>query len=311
MKNITSFTIAVCCGILLWSCKKDPAVGTPIDLEPEYALPQGAASQEANDKIQSIYDNYGSYMLYNFTQKDYSWVQSSGNGNSAIDTAVLGDPQYVGDMIQFLDDIWLKFLPEDFKKGPGLPYRIFLCDTIKTRRNGIWPPERQYLFDSVKVRGKAIAFAGMNSSLRTMTPEHKRARKNAFISVIFNYYLGNGIIDIPQSFYNMVDYVNMPELPVSSFNPENNEAYRNRGFLPSQYLTSGMALEWLSGAYFWSTANTYDAASYIFHITSRTDEQMAPYLDNYPLIKERFDLLVNHFNTKYGIDVRAMANATF
>ncbi len=47
------------------------------------------------------------------------------------------------------------------------------------------------------------------------------------------------------------------------------------------------------------------------HITQRTDAQMAPFLDNYPLIKQKFDILVKHYKDKYGIDVRAIANATY
>jgi hypothetical protein len=37
---------------------------------------------------------------------------------------------------------------------------------------------------------------------------------------------------------------------------------------------------------------------------------VAPYLV-YPLIKQKFDLLVDHFMNEYGIDVRSIANYTF
>lgn len=303
------------CSALFFSCKKDKAIGPPVEIKPDYVLPQGNASKAANDLIQSIYNNYGSYFLYNFTQEDYRWLQSTGSGNPSKDTAVLGDPAYVEDMLNFLNDIWLKFLPENFKKGPGLPYRLMMCDTIKTRRDGTgWPPGMEYYYEDYKIYARSITFAGMNSSLRTMTAAEKNARKNIFISVIFNYYLGNNIIDVPAAFYNVSDYsaTNVPVTPItgtSATNTANREAFRTRGFLPASY-SGTFVQEWMFGSWSWPSAKSNDISSFLLHVTTRTDAEMAPYL-TYPRIKQKFDLLVNHFQTKYGIDVRAIANASF
>ncbi|SEW35221.1 hypothetical protein [Chitinophaga arvensicola] len=295
--------------ILLFSCKKDVSIGAPVPIEADYKLPQGNASQEANDKIQQLYNKYGSYFLYSFTQKDFIWVQSTGSSASKVDTAVLGNPAYAGDMLNFLDDIWLKFLPDDFKKNQGIPYRVMMADTIKQYRPG-FPPGREYLYSDYKVTGKAIAFAGMNSSLRTMTGAQKTAKKNIFISAIWNYYVSAKILDVPASFYTLSNYAPTaaPTLPLS--NADNKEAYRQRGFIPGfdpVYLTTN---EWYNGAYSWQTAKTNDLNSFVANLTMRTDAQMEPFL-KYPLIKQKFDLLVNYYKTKYNIDVRAIANATY
>jgi hypothetical protein len=295
----------------LVSCKKDVAIGPPVEIKPDYVLPQGNASSADNDRIQKLYNDYGSYFLYVFTQKDFEWTQSTSTGNSKIDTAVLGNPQYVGDMLDFLDDVWLKFLPEDFKKKGGIPYRVFMADSIRQYRFG-YPPGMEHLYFDYKVTGKALAFAGMNIGLRSMTPEQKLAKKNVLTGAIWNYYLGNNVLDIPQAFYNVSNYTAaVPATPVNAANPANLEAYRQKGFLPSSYNTvTGAPFEWLSGSWSWPSAKSYDLSSFIFHVTQRTDAQMAPYL-SYPLIKQKFDILVNHFQSKYGIDVRAIANATY
>src|SRR5690606_14426821 len=184
-------------------------------------------------------------------------------------------------------------------------------DTIKQRRAGTgYPPGMEYLYFNFKVVGKAFTFAGMNESLRTMSATDKRARRNELQTEIWNYYLNNGIVSIPEEFYEVSNYVTAPQLPVNVANPQNIEAYRQRGFLPSGYLTNGNPREWYTSAYFWGQAHTYDINSYLLHLIQRTDAEMAAYL-TYPLIKQKFDLLVAHFNDEYGIDVRAIANKTY
>lgn len=299
--------------LFLFSCKKDAEIGAPIPIEVDYVLPQGNASAEANEKIQQLYDNYGSYFLYVFTQKDFEWTQATSTGASKIDSVVLGNPAYVGDMLSFLDDIWLKFLPESFKKSQGIPYRVMMADTIKQRRGGTgWPPGMEFLYFDYKVAGKSITFAGMNSSLRTLTPAQKLAKKNLLTGVIWNYYINSKILDVPSAFYNVSNYAAAaPATPLNAANPANVEAYRQKGFLPNGYnAVSGVPTEWHNGAFSWTTARTNDINSFIFNLTQRTDAQLQSYL-TYPLIKQKYDILVNHYKTKYNIDIRAIGNATY
>lgn len=307
MKYIIIIT-GLCC-MALFSCKKDTAIGPATDVPADYILPQGDAPADANEKILSLYNTYGSYFLYNFTQKDFLWVPSTGGSNSKIDTAVLGNPAYTMDMLNFLHDIWLKFLPEDFKKNQGIPYRVMMADTIKQYRVG-YPPGREYLYFDYKIVGKSITFAGMNASLRTMTPASKVAKRNALIGVIWNYYIQNKILDVPDSFYDISDYVTYPASPINASNPANVDAFRQRGFMPVSYLPNGNPSEWYYGTYSWPQAKSNDIATYITAILTRTDEQMASYLA-YPMIKQKFDLLVNYYKSRYNIDVRAIANATY
>ena len=309
MKNI--FIAGSLAAMLFASCKKDKAIGPPVEIKPDYILPQGAASAADNNRIQELFDTYGSYFLYVYTQKDFEWTQATSTGNSRIDTAVLANPQYVGQMLDLLDDVWLKFLPDAFRKKGGIPYRVFLADSIRQYRTG-YPPGMEYLYTEIKVSGKAIGFAGMNSGLAVMTPAQKLAKKNAVTAAVWNYYLGNNIIDIPAAFYNVSNYTAAaPTTPLNALNPANVEAYRQKGFLPNSYNTVTQApFEWHNGAYSWTNAKSNDINSFIFNLTQRTDAQMAPYLD-YPLIRQKWDILVNHFQTKYGIDVRAIGNATY
>lgn len=312
--NIRIYILGAICYALLWSCNDKDKLEPAVEIGPEYILPQGAASKEDNDRIQALKDKFGSYFLYVVTQKDFAWSQSTGSANSAIDTIVLGDPKYTGAMLDYIDDIWLKYIPDNLKKGGALPYRVMMVDSIKRWRGAAGPPGQPYMTFNYKIHGKGITIAGMNETLETLTKEVKITRKNELQKALWEYYVANGIVTIPEAFYTKSNYVTTaaPILPVTETNQVNNTAYRNRGFLPGSYFVNPVSgsvtvMEWYNGTYAWTNAKSNDLNSYLTHLLQRTDAEMVKYLQ-YPLIKEKFELLVNHFKNNNGIDIRAIAN---
>ena len=299
------------CAALLYSCAQDVEIGAPIPVEPDYVLPQVGAPQAVNDKIVKLFNDYGSYFLYDLTQKDFEWTVSTGSSNSRIDSIVLGNPAHVGPLLDFLETIWLRHVPENMKKGMGIPYRVFLVDAIRQFRVG-YPPGMEYLYSNYKVTGKSITFAGVNEAFGQMTAAEKTTRKNELVGAIFDYYASVGLISFPDAFYTISNYATNPTTtPVNVNFPDRVEAYLQAGFLPSTYIAGNPNPNyWLTNAYMWTNARTNDFSSFRMHLFQRTDEQMAPYLA-YPLIKQKFDLLVDHFRNEYGIDVRGIANAAF
>lgn len=298
------YIILALCSLVILGCADKDKIGPEIEIGQEYSLPQLGASKADNDRIQALKDKYGSYFLYVVTQKDFEWTQSSGSSSLSNDSIILGDPQYTGLMLDFLQDIWLKYYPESFKKGGGLLYRVIMVDKIKQRKKGTgYPPGQEYTFFNLKINGKGITIAGLNANLATMSKADKITRRNELQKALLQYYIANKLLDIPAAFYNGTDYVTMPETPIAT--PENKDAYRKRGFLPSGYAGTN-AQEWFY-TWVWNQAKSSDLDSYLLNLTQRTDAEMAPYL-KYPLIKQKFDILINHFKTKYNFDVRAMAN---
>ncbi|MDR0543839.1 MAG: hypothetical protein LBG30_00610 [Odoribacteraceae bacterium] len=305
----TIVIVTTACAALLYSCAQDAKIGAPIPVEPDYALPQVGAPQAVNDRIVKLFNDYGSYFLYDLTQKDFEWTVSTGFSNSQIDSIVLGNPAYVGPLLDFLENIWLRHVPENMKKGMGIPYRVFLVDAIRRFRVG-YPPGMEYYYSNYKVTGKSIAFAGVNEAFGQMTAAEKTTRKNELVGAIFDYYASVGLISFPEAFYAISNYATNPTVtPVNVNFPDRVEAYLQAGFLPGSYGAVNPNY-WLSNAYMWTNARSNDFSSFRMHLFQRTDEQMTPYL-SYPLIKQKFDLLVDHFRNEYGIDVRGIANAAF
>lgn len=309
MKRIT-FILACIFAFAAAGCKDDVEIGQPLNIDNDYTLPQGDASQADNDRIQQLYDKYGSYFLYNYTQKDVFWTQYTSSGNISAYVATLGDTQYVGPMLTLLYDVWLQFFPDSFLKKGGIPYRVFIANQVYWDRSTPASPG-WYIQYTFKVTGKSVAFAGMNESLLTMTPATKLARKNEWVKAMWDYYVANGFLDVPNAFYEVSNYVTQPTTPINAANPANVEAYRQRGFLPSGYNTvTNAPTEWMTSAYMWTTAKSNDLGSYMFNLLQRTDEQMAPYL-TYEPIRKKWDILVNHYKNKYGIDIRKIGNTKY
>ena len=128
--------LAITC---LWaaciSCSDDTKIGAPDEILPDYVLPQGDASEEANNRIQQIFDTYTSYVLYNYTEKDAFWTQASAGGSAQTYRVTMGETRYVDAMLDYIQDIWLQFFPEEFLKKGGMPYRVFLADSIYWERD--------------------------------------------------------------------------------------------------------------------------------------------------------------------------------
>ena len=214
--------LAITC---LWaaciSCSDDTKIGAPDEILPDYVLPQGDASKEANDRIQQIFDTYTSYVLYNYTEKDAFWTQTAAGGSAQIYRAIMGEPRHVDAMLDYIQDIWLQFFPEEFLKKGGIPYRVFLADSIYWDRGWGKTPY------NYRVNGNALIVGGMNKDLTTMDAATKKARKNELLGAMWDYYIAQGLLNVPDEFYKNTDYEKMPVLP--SMGEEALEAYRKRG----------------------------------------------------------------------------------
>lgn len=311
MKRI-SFSLIISILALTTACQKEVEIGDPITIEPDYVLPQGDAPQAVNDRIQQLYDKYGSYFLYNYTQKDVLWIQYAGTASYNLYVISMGETQYVNAMLDLLHDVWLQFFPDEILKKGGIPYRVFLADQIYWDRSSSTSPGWHIPY-TFKISGRGVSFAGMNEDLLSMTAADKIKKKNEWIKAMWDYYLANGILTFPNEFYELSDYTTTPEWPLSysaANTPENRELYYKRGFLPNN-LTSPNG--WATSTYMWSSAKSNDLSSFMTWLLQATDEQIEPYLTNpdYTLIQEKWNFLVNYYKEKHNLDIRKIGNITY
>ena len=75
------------------ACAEDKEIGEIAPLSPDYTLPQGKSP--ADDRIVELHSQYGTYILYEYSQLDFVY----GFSTSYSYLYTLPDPQYVGDML--------------------------------------------------------------------------------------------------------------------------------------------------------------------------------------------------------------------
>ncbi len=307
---------------LFISCANDTELGDPIEIIEDYQIEQGAAPAEVNARIKQLYEKYGSYFVYSFTQNDANWIKYTGKATArGTDYVIPGNPANVGKMLDYVNDIWLKYFPDEILKNGGIPYRVFLADScyneivydptysMKTNYN------HRLLAD-----GNSLIIAGLNR-LDQMSDFDKKAEKVSLISDLINYYLTKGIMTFPQEFYDVTDYVNEPnfylEYPGAYSYTLDQEDFLNRGFVPQYYTNSwGSGVTWwlykyTSGYSTWANTSTEtimnnDRSYYMTMILNCSDEFVEPYLQH-ALVARKWNIILNHFKNEYGLDLRAIA----
>ena len=232
MKNITSILMICALPAILVNCVKDKPIGPPIPLgESEYTLPQGGASQWAEDWILNMYENYGTYFLYKFDEKDFLWTQSVTTGSiSRVQTPVMLNPEYVEEFIRFLEEAWLNLISDDRRKvGPEsmLPYKIFLVENIRIYNpNALHPahPDFPYQYTDFEIRGNALIFSYVSTvsdgnvgdpstpinyrkGIHELTPAERADRRIELAQTIFSRYYQ---IQFPDEWFELTDYVTHP-----------------------------------------------------------------------------------------------------
>lgn len=300
---------------------EDNKLGAEIPLSPPYELPEPGES-EAGDRVIDFFYNYTTFLLYDYTQADFAWETVSTGMNYE---RVLGDPQYLGDMLDLLDDILLKFYPEEFKKE-SLPFKIFLADTIVIRAR--WPGQPHRYFKAI-YRETALGVAGMNKDLSMLDAATKRVYKDEINKAFITYLLNQGKLEIPEEFYAVSDY----STPGGFNLPESDPKHpRNLGFLPTLDSETGdtpYVNEWATNSYMMADGKNSDVRTFLHNMVAHGsdypvyEEGYPPYGTSYldrftwnhyltfPLIKRKYDILQNFFLDRYNIDLAAIGNGAY
>lgn len=137
MKNKTYFFLTFLLAVVLFSCAKKEAALTPSEENQGYIVPQGNSDYDAT--IVTFYNKYGTYLLYNFTDKDTYWTPS-GWKNATLNNATTGfwnpgyevvkaDLSYVKKQLVLLDSSWFRFYSDKFL-NEFLPVKIMLCSKV-------------------------------------------------------------------------------------------------------------------------------------------------------------------------------------
>ena len=138
MKLRYLFVMLAFCGFIGCADDNEDLKPSP-GLEWFYELPQG--NHEYDKKIVEWRDKYGVYVLYNYDVNDVYWSGTSwigwngqwGYGTNGTLDVTLPDTNYVGQMVDLLDEIFFSSRENQAEMVTEyVPKRIFICSTANT-----------------------------------------------------------------------------------------------------------------------------------------------------------------------------------
>lgn len=282
--------------LFLSGCAKDTQIGNIQVPGADYVLPQGGDAM-ADQRILKLYETYGSYFLYEFSEKDFNWTQIS---NSLGDDVFRFDPIEPGKMKNLLDLLqltWFDFYDQEFL-AHAMPIRIFLTETVQLQVRkfdwGIWDYILSWKDVYARYLDNQIAISNVNKSVADMSAEEKRVYKSNLQSVFLESLVASATIVAPDEFIAISDYSN---------NVDDTEEARNAGFV----LNPTMDYEWSIDG---NMTESNDLNAYLASLVFRTAKEWEDDLQ-YPLVKQKYDILVSWLKTEYGIDIVKIGNTIY
>lgn len=279
MKKIGIYVcILWACGLM--ACSDDNEIDYVEPWTDEYVLPQGKS--DADDRIVAFYEQYKRYILYDYSYLDFRYELGGCDYE-------LPKPEYVGDMLDLLDEIWFDFYPEEFKQK-YLPLKIMLAKSLSD----------DYLGEYFCLRGSSCIGIGFcRDVLRDFTGKEKLEFKQKLQTTLWESYLKR--LDVPEEFFEISSY-----LSEASTDPESLNYARARGFVESD------SREWYTevGYYTKELDKEKDLNSFAKGMILRTSEEWAVDLV-WPLVKKKYDLLRSWFIDNYGVDLQKIGDKIY
>ena len=287
MKKISIY-LGIILSYCLISCAGNDDIETIRPWTEEYVLPQGKS--DADDRIVEYYEKFGTYILYDYTYMDFHY-ETGGSYEYK-----LPDPIYVGNMLDLLEEIWFSFYPDDFHKK-YMPLKILLADYIRFKEPVSGAFQEKSFFISSR---SCFVFGFCSDVLQEITSTTKLEYKNSIHSSLWGYYL-DGRIEYPEEFFAVSDYSRGAEM-----DPSSEDYARNRGFVAYIGYDWSLYPDGLTG----QLDKKMDVTSFLMNMIVRTSMQWEDDLQ-WPLVKQKYDILRNFLQDTYGFDVQKVGDATY
>jgi hypothetical protein len=302
---ISIFSWAVIAGT---ACKKEGALTASDDIA-GYKLPQGNHSYDTT--IMNLYDKYGTYFLYQFSDKDTYWTPTGWKNAAMLASGAwitgydmtTADPTYVSQQLGLIKKLWLSNYTDKFLKA-FLPAKVMLCASLDSVYSvALFNPTRYvktiksveawFNYDNI-----CVNYGNVRSTTMTATDS---ARFLAKTNLIFIQSIPGRNLSSPTSdFTSIANYG-------SSFTSQAN-AYA-QGIITVYYNTRSAQNDWQ--AYMEAMVSRSEAN--LNKSTPNTDMTYMGILnttkDSNGKIKQRYNIVRNYFINNYGVDLQAIGNA--
>ena len=308
MKNYLNIFVLLAVVICISSCKKSEETLTPSGITMIYTLPQGNNAFDQN--IVNYYNEYGSYLLYKFNERDAYWTPTGWKRptpstapspwtGTDVDVA---NPSAVAAQLDLLDNSLFKLYPKSFLKE-FLPVKILLCskvDSIYTTYvfTPTYTPTRSvkkipafYSYDNIYVNYG-------DATISQMTAADKLAFLARVNQVFFQSINDRALIKATTDFILSADY--------SSSNASQAVAY-GKGIVGT-YISSSATTDWAAYVMAMVTLSEADLNRSIPNTDRSLVGILNPMKDTNGLIRKRYNIVRNYFINTYQVDPQAIGN---
>lgn len=266
--------------LVLLSCYDEDSIKTTIG-EPKYEIKD---SEDPLDHARyEIFEKTGVYVLYEYDDTDYLWNVSSASRNRLTRQT---DRNVLLEGVNYLKKALLDYYDNDFKTN-YFPLKILLADTVSLDYQ---------LVDTYCVTGRSYLAIGKlrDGSIPESADELNEAKGIMHGYLWGNIIYANSLIEIPETFFEPGgDMYGIKNPEVTTI-----EALRKLGFWEFDETNSG------GDTYFPSMAN--DVNDFVKMITSHSKTELDVYLNAYPILKNKYEILVLAVKTACGVDLQAI-----
>jgi len=309
MKIYSKIFILLAAMAIISSCAKKEETLTPSNINLTYKLPQG--NNAFDQTIVNYYKTYGSYMLYQFTERDAYWtptgwkrpvLNDAAGSWSGIDVSP-AETSAVEAQVDLINKSLFTLYPAAFLKK-YLPAKLLLCNKV----DSIYTT---FVFTPTYVTNKNIkkipAFYSYdniyinygNSTVAQLTAAEKLAFLARLNQVFFQSINERGMILPSVEFMNSADY--------ASTNSTQAVAY-SKGLIANSNNTITPTADW--NAYVMAMVTLSEAD--LNRSVVNTDKSAAGILnatkDSNGIIKKRYAIVRNYFINNFQVDLQAIGN---
>jgi len=290
-KNRYITAIVFCLAIGLSSCYNEDSISSELGIDD---LKPVDSSEPLDHYIYEFYNQYGSYITYEYDTLDYQWDFST---KKEVTFAQQKDKEILFRGIQHVENVLFGLYSEDFKKQ-YLPTKIMLADSINE-------PGSRGKLDKFSESGTAyIAVGKIRDGIVNINDEDFNQSKAA---INYNFWMGylraNDKLIIPSSFYKPSEGYYHVNLKTLSENEDNSKIdIKNYGFWADKDGKPN------GGYYFWTPDEEVDVEQFFEKILSHTKEEMTAMMEGYPKLQDKYNILINHIQKEFDFDIQSIGD---
>ncbi|MDT3402242.1 putative zinc-binding metallopeptidase [Mucilaginibacter terrae] len=302
MKNYINILLAlvICTGIN--ACSKKEEALTPSNIDVTYHLPQG--NNAFDQTIKGYFDNYGTFVLYKFNDRDAYWTPTSfkkpavginGFWSTGVDV-VPSNTDYVALQLDLLDKSLFSLYPSSFLKQ-FLPIKLLLCSKVDSVSTTIAASKTvkkipaYYSYDNITVNYG-------DASISQMTAAEKLTFLARINQVFFQNINERALIKPIPEFVNSADYTTSNGTAAAAY---------AKGIVAS-YTSANVNNDWNAYIMAMVTLSEADLNRLVSNTINSPSGVLNPAKDVNGLIRKRYNIVRNYFINTYQVDLQKIGN---